>query len=63
MILFTQDNTEGYSDASLDGLNAELDKMLEGIEPSSLAFWDAGSAFADFVSRETLKCPYGRDKT
>lgn len=50
-IVFTTDNTTGYTQAELDALNAELAQRLSEIDPDDVeARWDAEKAFADEVS-------------
>jgi hypothetical protein len=49
---FTRGNTEGYTDAELAALNAELAERLAAIDPDDIeALQDAEKAFADEVSR------------
>jgi hypothetical protein len=49
--MFTQNNTEGYTDAELEALNAELDDRLSGLEPGTDEYDNAVKAFNDEVSR------------
>lgn len=50
--MFTRDNTEGYTQAELDALNAELAQRLAAIDPDDTeARAEAEKAFADEVSR------------
>ena len=49
--MFTQQNTEGYTDQELHALNAELEKKLAGLEPGTDEYYDAEKAFNDEVAR------------
>lgn len=49
-VMFRSDNTDGYSAAELDALNAELTGRLSGLEPGSDEYYAAAKAFADEVS-------------
>jgi hypothetical protein len=50
--MFTTDNTEGYTQAQLDALNAELVARLAAIDPTDTdARDDAEKAFSDEVAR------------
>ena len=49
---FTQENTEGYSEAELKAFNAELNQLLADIDLDDLRAVEAATkAFADEVSR------------
>ena len=50
---YRDDNTEGYTQAQLDALNAELDGRLDGIEPGSDEWHETVSQHADEVARRT----------
>jgi hypothetical protein len=45
---FTQDNTQGYTDAELAALNAELAQRLDSVDDEDRA--DIEKAFADEVA-------------
>jgi len=49
--MFTQQNTEGYTDQELDALNTELEERLSGLEPGTDEYYDAEKAFSDEVAR------------
>jgi hypothetical protein len=49
--MFTQQNTEGYTDQELDALNAELEERLADLDPSSDEYQQTEKAFYDEVSR------------
>jgi hypothetical protein len=49
--MFTQQNTQCYSDQELEDLNAELEEILFGLEPCTDEYDDAEKAFSDEVSR------------
>lgn len=49
--MFTQENTEGYSDSELDALNEELAERLADLEPGNDEYQQAEKAFHDEVSR------------
>ena len=50
--MFTTDNTDGYTQAQLDALNAELTAHLATIDPEDTdAREQAEKAFADEVAR------------
>lgn len=49
--MFTQENTDGYTDQELDALNAELVERLDGIEVGSDEYYDEEKRFNDEVSR------------
>lgn len=50
--MFTTDNTEGYTQAQLDALNAELAERLAAIDPNDTdARFNAEQAFSDEVAR------------
>jgi len=49
--MFTQQNTDGYTDKELDALNAELNDRLSGLEPGSDEYQQAEKAFYDEVSK------------
>ncbi len=50
--MFATDNTEGYTQAQLDALNAELATRLAAIDPSDTdAREEAEKAFNDEVAR------------
>ena len=49
--MFTADNTEGYTQADLDALNAELAERLSTINPDDIdARADAEKAFHDEIA-------------
>lgn len=49
---FTQHNTDGYSSADLDKLNAELSERLQDVDPGDLDQIDfIEKSFADEVAR------------
>jgi hypothetical protein len=47
----TQDNTTGYTQEELDALNAELEGLLQGLEPYSDAWYAATKRHGDEVAR------------
>ena len=49
--MFTQYNTEGYTDEQLAELNAELAKRLRGLDPDTEAYHEAEKDFNDEVAR------------
>jgi len=49
--MFTQQNTECYTDQELDMLNAELEELIADLDPSSDEYQQAEKAFHDEVSR------------
>ena len=49
--MFTQENTEGYTDSELDALNEELAERLGDLEPGSDDYQQAEKSFSDEVSR------------
>lgn len=50
--MFTLDNTEGYTQAELNALNAELQTRLAGIDPEDVEMrQQVEKSFADEVSR------------
>ena len=48
---YTQDNTDGYTPAQLDALNAELDALLSGIEPHTDAWYAVIKRHGDDVAQ------------
>ncbi len=58
MRLFRQDNTEGYSDAQLEALNAEWEQRVAdtNLEPGAEYDFQA-KAFCDEVSRREEEIP------
>lgn len=50
---YRDDNTEGYTQAQLDALNAELTGRLDGIEPGSDEWHETVGRHADEVARLT----------
>lgn len=48
---FTQQNTDGYTDAQLAALNAELAERLNGLDRDSDEYQQAEAAFADEVAK------------
>lgn len=50
---YRDDNTEGYTQAELDALNAELNARLVGIEPGSDEWHETVQRHADEVARRT----------
>jgi hypothetical protein len=49
--MFTQENTDGYTDSELAALNAELSERLGNLEPGSDEYQQVGKSFNDEVSR------------
>jgi hypothetical protein len=49
--MFTQENTEGYTEEELSTLNDELQERLEGLEPFTDEYDIAEKAFTDEVSK------------
>jgi hypothetical protein len=49
--MFTQQNTDGYTNQELAALNLELEERLSGLEPGTDEYDDAEKAFNDEVSR------------
>jgi hypothetical protein len=49
--MFTQQNTDGYTDQELDALNAELVERLADLDPGSDDYQQAEKEFHDEVSR------------
>lgn len=49
--MFTQQNTDGYTQEQIDKLNAELAERLAGLEPESDEYKQAEKAFHDEVSK------------
>jgi len=49
--MFTQQNTEGYTDQEINALNAELSERLEGLELESDEYKQAEKAFHDEVAK------------
>lgn len=49
--MFTQENTDGYTDSELDALNEELSERLADLEPGSDEYQQVEKAFHDEVSR------------
>lgn len=47
---FTQQNTDGYTDAQLAALNAELQQRLAGLDRDSDEYQQAEKAFHDEVA-------------
>ena len=48
-IMFTPENTDGYTAEQLAALNAELAERLAGVEPGSDLYYQIEHAFADEV--------------
>jgi hypothetical protein len=49
--MFTQQNTDGYTDQELEALNAELNDRLSGLEPGSDEYQQTEKSFHDEVSK------------
>lgn len=49
--MFTQQNTDGYTQSELDALNLELAERLTDLEPGSDEYQQAEKAFHDEVSK------------
>jgi hypothetical protein len=48
---YRQDNTEGYADEELSALNADLGRLLEGIEPGTDDYHETIKRHNDDVAR------------
>lgn len=49
--MYTNENTQGYTQEELDQLNAELAARLEGVEPGTDAWHEIVKRHADEVAR------------
>jgi hypothetical protein len=51
MKMFTQSNTDGYTDEQLSRFNAELAERLQGLDPLDDEYQQTESDFSDEIAR------------